>query len=115
YRYDGRGRLVEKKLPGKDWEYMVYDKADRLIMSQDANMRLQSKWLINKYDTLGRPIYTGIIAGGSRSSMQSQAGGLAIIENRDATGFTRNGMKVQYSNGYFFDIETVLSVNYYDT
>ncbi|MET3037843.1 DUF6443 domain-containing protein, partial [Chryseobacterium sp. NRRL B-14859] len=36
YRYDGRGRLVEKKLPGKDWEYMVYDKADRLIMSQDA-------------------------------------------------------------------------------
>ncbi|KMQ58354.1 sugar-binding protein, partial [Chryseobacterium sp. BLS98] len=36
YRYDGRGRLVEKKLPGKGWEYMIYDKADRLVMTQDA-------------------------------------------------------------------------------
>ncbi|MCJ7932449.1 MAG: RHS repeat-associated core domain-containing protein [Chryseobacterium sp.] len=115
YRYDGRNRLVEKKLPGKGWEYMVYDQADRLIMTQDANMREKSKWLITKYDPFGRVAYTGIIAGGSRSSMQSQAGHLIIVENRSSTGFTKNGMPVQYSNGYFFDIETVLSVNYYDT
>ncbi|MCJ7935353.1 MAG: hypothetical protein MUW56_17425 [Chryseobacterium sp.] len=115
YRYDGRNRLVEKKLPGKGWEYMVYDQAERLIMTQDANMREKSKWLITKYDPFGRVAYTGIIAGGSRSSMQSQAGHLIIVENRSSTGFTKNGMPVQYSNGYFFDIETVLSVNYYDT
>ncbi|WP_183084565.1 DUF6443 domain-containing protein [Chryseobacterium sp. 7] len=36
YRYDGRGRLVEKKLPGKGWESMVYDKQDRLVASQDS-------------------------------------------------------------------------------
>jgi hypothetical protein len=29
YRYDGRDRLVEKRLPGKEWELMVYDKQDR--------------------------------------------------------------------------------------
>ncbi|MCJ7935718.1 MAG: RHS repeat-associated core domain-containing protein [Chryseobacterium sp.] len=115
YRYDGRNRLVEKKLPGKGWEYMVYDQAERLIMTQDANMREKSKWLITQYDPFGRVAYTGIIAGGSRSSMQSQAGNLIIVENRSSTGFTKNGMPVQYSNGYFFDIETVLSVNYYDT
>ncbi|WP_294246933.1 DUF6443 domain-containing protein, partial [uncultured Chryseobacterium sp.] len=39
YRYDGRDRLVEKRLPGKDWEWMVYDKQDRLVLSQDANLR----------------------------------------------------------------------------
>ncbi|MGL6125506.1 DUF6443 domain-containing protein, partial [Chryseobacterium artocarpi] len=39
YRYDRWGRLVEKKLPGKGWEYMAYDTSNRLIMSQDANMR----------------------------------------------------------------------------
>ncbi|MFL9835850.1 DUF6443 domain-containing protein, partial [Chryseobacterium terrae] len=46
YRYDGRNRLVEKKLPGKGWEYMVYDKADRLIMTRDANLEQKGKWLI---------------------------------------------------------------------
>lgn len=29
YRYDGRNRLAEKKLPGKGWESMVYDNQDR--------------------------------------------------------------------------------------
>ena len=33
YRYDGRGRLAEKRLPGKGWEYMVYDQQDRLVSS----------------------------------------------------------------------------------
>ncbi|WP_082671971.1 DUF6443 domain-containing protein [Chryseobacterium sp. JAH] len=115
YRYDGRNRLVEKKLPGKGWEYMVYDKADRLIMNQDAKLKQQSKWLITKYDQFGRIAYTGIIQGGSRDSMQSQAGNLVITESRSASGFTKNGMQIYYSNGYFLDIETVLSVNYYDT
>ncbi|PKP16714.1 MAG: hypothetical protein CVU07_06015, partial [Bacteroidetes bacterium HGW-Bacteroidetes-23] len=31
YKYDSRNRLVEKKLPGKQWEFMVYDKLDRVI------------------------------------------------------------------------------------
>ncbi|MBW8524869.1 DUF6443 domain-containing protein, partial [Chryseobacterium chendengshani] len=115
YRYDGNSRLAEKKLPGKGWEYMVYDKADRLIMTQDANMQQNSKWLITKYDQFGRVIYTGIIAGGSRAGMQSQAGGLVITESKHPTGFTKNGMQIYYTNSYFLDIETVLSVNYYDT
>ncbi|WP_228446335.1 DUF6443 domain-containing protein [Chryseobacterium sp. 18068] len=115
YKYDGRNRLVEKRLPGKDWEYMVYDKADRLIMTQDANLRQQGKWLITKYDQFGRVAYTGIIAGGTRVSMQSQAVDLVIVESRSRTSFTKSGMDVYYSNGYFFDIETILSVNYYDT
>jgi len=115
YKYDSKSRQVEKKLPGKGWEYMVYDKADQLIMTQDANMRIGSKWLITKHDQFGRVIYTGILPGGSRESMQGQAGGLVITESKHITGFTRNGMQIYYSNGYFFDIETVLTVNYYDT
>ncbi|MCD0457834.1 hypothetical protein LPB85_20595, partial [Chryseobacterium sp. LC2016-27] len=38
-----------------------------------------------------------------------------IIENRDGAGFTKNGMQVYYSNAHFPYLETVLSVNYYDT
>ena len=115
YRYDSKNRLVEKKLPGKGWEFMVYDKADRLIMAQDANMREKGKWLITKYELLGRVAYTGIIGGESRISMQSQAENLVIVEARSTSGFTKNGMQIQYNNWYFVDIETILSVNYYDT
>ncbi|MPS66729.1 MAG: sugar-binding protein [Chryseobacterium sp.] len=114
YRYDGRNRLVEKRLPGKGWEYMVYDKADRLIMTQDANLNAKGKWLFTKYDQFGRVIYTGLIAGGSRESMQSQAGPIVIAESRDVTGFTKNGMPVYYTNNLFYEFETILSVNYYD-
>ncbi|WEK70991.1 MAG: DUF6443 domain-containing protein [Candidatus Chryseobacterium colombiense] len=115
YKYDQKNRLAEKKLPGKGWEYMVYDKADRLIMTRDANLNAQGKWLITKYDQLGRPVYTGIIAGGSRETMQSQAANLVIAESRSGSGFTKSGMQVYYTNAYFTDIETVLSINYYDT
>ncbi|WP_228452752.1 DUF6443 domain-containing protein, partial [Chryseobacterium lathyri] len=116
YRYDGRGRLVEKKLPGKGWEYMVYDKSDRLILTQDAVMDTQNKWLMTKYDTFGRAILTGIISAGERAALQDLIKDLVIIESRNTTGFAKSGMTVYYSNNYFSsDIQSVLSVNYYDT
>jgi len=40
---------------------------------------------------------------------------MVIVENTDSTGFTRNGLQIYYSNTYFADWTTVLSVNYYDT
>ncbi|RNA62869.1 RHS repeat-associated core domain-containing protein [Chryseobacterium nematophagum] len=115
YRYDGRSRLVEKKLPGKGWEYMVYDKADRLIFSQDELMRAQNKWLFSKYDLFGRVIMTGIVGGTSRTDMQNMITNNLIVENRNPPGFTKNGMSIQYTNNHFPYLETVLSVNYYDT
>lgn len=115
FKYDRKYRLVEKKIPGKGWEFMVYDKSDRLIMSQDANMFKKGKWLITKYDKLGRVVYTGIIPGGSRTEMQTQAGDQFVTENRETTGFTRNGIQIFYSNNYFATLETVLTVNYYDS
>lgn len=117
YRYDGKNRLVEKKLPGKDWEYMVYDKADRLIATQDANLRPDSKWLVTKYDKFGRVIYTGImpLPGQTRGGLQTITNNYVITENRSAQGFTMSGMQVYYTNDLYSQIETILSVNYYDT
>ena len=115
YRYDEFGRLVEKKIPGKGWEYMVYDAADRLVLVQDSNSHTTNKWLITKYDQFGRVAYTGFLIGGSRTSMQSQAGTHIIVETRNSNGFTKNGMQIYYSNNYFFEMDAVVSVNYYDT
>ena len=36
YRYDARGRMIAKKLPGAAWTYYIYDKGDRLVLTQDA-------------------------------------------------------------------------------
>ncbi|MBT2622609.1 DUF6443 domain-containing protein [Chryseobacterium sp. ISL-6] len=115
YRYDGKNRLVEKKVPGKGAEYMVYDKADQLIMTQDAELRKKFKWLVTKYDQFGRVLYTGIFASlEGRPSLQNLLNNYVITEYRNAQGFTKNGMQIYYSNN-FLDIETALSVNYYDS
>jgi RHS repeat-associated protein len=59
YKYDDRNRMVEKKVPGADWVHMVYDDRDRLVLTQDANQRLNDEWLFTKYDALNRPVATG--------------------------------------------------------
>jgi RHS repeat-associated protein len=61
YKYDSRNRMIEKQLPGADPVYMVYDKRDRLVLTQDGNNRPANKWLFTKYDRLNRPVLTGIL------------------------------------------------------
>lgn len=60
YEYDHKDRLIRKKTPGSGEAYMVYDARDRLVLSQDANMRNSGKWLVTKYDAVDRPIETGL-------------------------------------------------------
>jgi len=62
YKYDERNRLIEKKLPGIGWEYLIYDSRDRLVLSQDAKLRAvsASKYHYTLYDNLNRPIEQGI-------------------------------------------------------
>ncbi|MDH7459631.1 DUF6443 domain-containing protein [Chitinophagaceae bacterium 26-R-25] len=60
YEYDERNRMIMKKVPGVGEVYMVYDNRDRLVMTQDANLR-PGKWLATLYDLLNRPVLTGFI------------------------------------------------------
>jgi len=61
YEYDQRGRMIMKKVPGAAAVYMVYDKLDRIVMTQDGKMRSAGNWLITKYDNYNRPFETGIL------------------------------------------------------
>ncbi|MBB6236402.1 RHS repeat-associated protein [Pedobacter sp. AK013] len=96
YRYDGRKRLVEKKIPGKGWEFMVYNKLDQVTHTQDANQRAASQWSWIKYDAFGRVVLTGVENGQgiSRIDMQNYNDGVtAQWEDRSTAypeGYTRN-------------------------
>ena len=54
YRYDARGRMIAKKLPGAAWTYYIYDKGDRLVLTQDGNQRARGEWSFRLQDILGR-------------------------------------------------------------
>jgi RHS repeat-associated protein len=72
YGYDERNRMVAKKVPGAAWVYMVYDKRDRLLYTQDGNMRTTNKWMLSLYDAQNRPVSTGMISyAGTRESLQT--------------------------------------------
>ncbi|WP_185291077.1 DUF6443 domain-containing protein [Chryseobacterium lactis] len=117
YRYDGQGREVEKRLPGRgDWESVVYDGADRAVLTQDANLKKNQQWMLTKYDPFGRVAYTGLIASGnSRAGMQNFVGNQIISETQTPLGFSKSGITIYYTNNFLSDFTTALMVNYYDS
>ncbi|WP_242412058.1 DUF6443 domain-containing protein [Flavobacterium sp. Root186] len=127
YKYDVRNRLVEKKLPGKQWEFIVYDKLDRVVASGPANSPFSditsAGWMVTKYDVLNRPVITawmsGSVTNADRKTLQDTQNALTtnLSETKIAAAVntTINGVAFRYNNnawpssGYH-----VLTVNYYD-
>ncbi len=119
YKYDDINRLIEKKIPGKDWESIVYDKLDRPVLTQDAVQKTQQKWNFTKYDNLGRVAYTGIVtSSNTRSQMQSHFNAvndtaLKLYETKKSSGTGFDGTYYTNSNFPYSNLE-ILTVNYYD-
>ncbi|SHF75305.1 DUF6443 domain-containing protein [Flavobacterium defluvii] len=127
YKYDYRNRLVEKKLPGKQWEFIVYDKLDRAVATGPANSPFtdltSTGWAVTKYDAFNRAILTawmpGTVTTADRKTWQDAQNAVTTNPSETkiaaATNTTINGVAFRYSNtvwptsGYH-----VLTVNYYD-
>jgi RHS repeat-associated protein len=71
-RYDSKQRLIEKKTPGKESEYFVYDLLDHLTMRQDGNLRNNSQWYFYEYDIFGRVVDEGLISNNSQTHTDAQ-------------------------------------------
>ena len=119
YKYDYRNREFAKKIPGKGWEYTVYNKLDQVVLTQDPNLRGNDDWLFTKYDALGREAYTGkvTITGKTRAELQQEANEYTgdLWVNRDVAQMV-GGVTMYYNNDGYPNIQggEVLSITYYD-
>ena len=117
YEYDARNRVIEKQVPGAGPVLMVYNKRDELILTQDAAQKERGEWGFTKYEVLGRPVLTGLVADArSRDTLQAAADALsgeALYERRDGStlGYTRNSSS---PSGIAISEANVLTVTYYD-
>jgi RHS repeat-associated protein len=105
YKYDYRNRLAEKKLPGKQWEFIVYDKLNKPVATGPAYSPYgngASGVMVTQYDAFSRPIARGwkgiSINSSQRGSLQAQINSnsnpLALV---DAELLTKN-----YYDNYTF-------------
>ncbi|HMK27197.1 MAG TPA: DUF6443 domain-containing protein, partial [Chitinophagaceae bacterium] len=74
YYYDDRGRVIMKRIPGRGKSYIAYDLLDRVVMTQDSNLRQTNQWTFIKYDGQSRPYRSGVITTTlSKDSVWAQA------------------------------------------
>lgn len=125
YKYDYRNRLVEKKLPGKQWEYIVYDKLDRVVATGPALTPFggtDNGMVITRYDPFNRPVYTGwspkaTIDSTFRQVLQDDFNAATSISETRTQSNTINNVVIGYTStdnivtGVDF---VLLTVNYYD-
>ncbi len=111
YKYDNRNRCIAKKLPGCEWIYYVYDKADRIIYTQDGEQRSGGKneWLFSIPDVFGRVVLTGICKDTISVSNKVVKGVYT-----SAGSYKRYNIQVDGVTKTFTNTPGILSANYYD-
>ena len=100
YKYDGLKRMILKRLPGVWSVNMIYDKKDRLVLSQDGEQSKSNTWLYSKYDKFNRVIETGICSSTkSAVNLRSEA---FVSSDYTPTNIVKKLTETYYDN-YNFD------------
>ena len=110
YRYDNRNRVIAKKLPGAEWIYCIYDKGDRLVLTQDGKNRTEGKWLFRIGDALGRECLTGVMSG-TYNTFSNPLASTSVIAERGTNYSILHGYTV---NGLSLSGASLLTVNWWD-
>jgi|GEM_PF-1842356 len=103
YCYDERKRMITKQLPGAEPIYMVYDRYDRLVLTQDGEQRKTNQWLYTKYDRFNRPVQTGIYTAGSALTQEQMR--IEVEANSNMYEVCNGGL---YSKNCFPNVNTEL-------
>lgn len=130
YKYDSRNRLVAKAIPGKQWEYIVYNKVNLPVATGPVFSPFggtNTGWMITKYDALSRPILTGwydLVAttGAGRKTyqdlMNNEGANWHETKKSTADALTVDNITIAYSDRVYpvsaQNPYKLLSINYYD-
>lgn len=112
YKYDDRGRVIEKKIPGVGWGFVVYNEVNLPVLVQDSVQREANEWNYVKYDAQGRIVLTGrYVNGSSRSVVQA-----LVNSNTDLWESRLNTSGSGYTSIAFpaGDGSEVYTINFYD-
>ncbi len=112
YQYDVNSRLVQKRIPGRGWDLIVYNNFDQVVATQDAVQYGINTWTFTKYDPQGRIIQSGTWDAGSalsRASVQS-----SVNSNTNLWENPASGGNVYSNNAWPTSSTTLLTMNYYD-
>jgi RHS repeat-associated protein len=114
YQYDSRNRITGKKIPGKGWEYTVYNITDQPVATQDSLQRFAKEWIYTKYDGKGREIMTGIWTNGGTAISQAglQTAVYAVSALWETPLITGNGYTTA---AWPASQATPLTIDYYDS
>jgi RHS repeat-associated protein len=116
YKYDSKKRLIKKKGPGpnNDWVEYVYDQWDRLVATQDGVQRLKNpqEWSFIKYDIINRPIITGVLTRSSTTDLEV-IGTRYEDENSSDIGYTTT-QSFPYTGASSINSITINAIMYYD-
>ncbi|WP_324760148.1 DUF6443 domain-containing protein [Sphingobacterium thalpophilum] len=112
YRYDGSGRCNWKKIPGADPVFYIFDRADRLIYTQDGDQRSKTtpEWTFSIPDAFGRTVLTGVC-----KDTISVSNKLVRALYETAGVYKRYSIQVDGVNKQFATTPSILTVNYYDS
>jgi len=117
YNYDSDLRMIEKRLPGADWIYYIYDKRDRLVLWQDGMNRTENLWQYQLYDAINRPVVTGILISEHQASSIRYAFSNyseVLFETFSSNGILYGYSGISFPITYRPSISTVKSATYYD-
>lgn len=111
YKYDSGRRCIARKIPGCEWVYLIYDKADRLIFTQDGEQRKRGEWLFTLPDVFGRVCVTGLCKNTLNAPAETTLNNVVTVA-RDNTTAAYKGYSAP--SGITLSAPQLLSVNYYD-
>lgn len=117
YHYDSRNRVIEKKIPGKGWEEMIYNPLDQVVLSQDAIQLSNQERSFIKYNAFGQVTMTGVETGHSRTrqSIQDEVNNYQGVYYDSRSTSNANGHGYDYaSTPAYWPNMRVDVVNYYD-
>jgi len=119
YNYDGRQRMIEKKVPGKDWEYLVYNILDQVVLTQDGVQRNKANqsWTATKYDAYGHVIMTGIHTYGVAANTNYRSAIQLLVDAQANQWEIKDPAGIGYTINRTYPtvaLNPVLSIQYYD-